>query len=455
MSLHIHARQLLSPSGWQSDQTVSVGRDGMITGVGDTPVKPDHCVDVLLPALSNLHSHSFQHAMAGLAETASTGDDDFWSWRQIMYHFLERLTPEHIGTIAAYVQMQMLEAGYAAQAEFHYLHHQADGTQYSDIAETSRRHLDAAVRTGIGYTHLPVLYTRGGTNDRELTGSQRRFGGDVDRFADLFETLRGSWRKWPADFELGVAPHSLRAVKPDGLALCTVLAPEGPIHIHAAEQTSEVDEVVAALGSRPVQWLLDHHDIDSRWCLIHATHLDAQELRKLAVSDAAVGLCPLTEANLGDGIFPATEFVALGGRYGIGSDSNLRITLTEELRTLEHSQRLRDRRRVRLTTPAHNSNGRSMYEQVALGGAQALGRRSGRIETGYYADLVALDGNHLSITGLRGDAVLDAWLFASADDVVSDVWSAGRHQVREGRHIDHDRIAEDYRRCITTLRQSL
>lgn len=455
MTLHIHARQLLSPNGWLSDQIVSIGRDGKITGVGDTSVRPDHCVDVLLPALSNLHSHSFQHAMAGLTETASTGDDDFWSWRQVMYHFVERLTPEDIGTIAAYVQMQMLEAGYAAQAEFHYLHHQADGTPYSDIAETSRRQVEAAVRTGIGYTHLPVLYTRGGTDNRQLTGGQRRFGGDVDRFANLFEALGSSWQQWPTDFELGVAPHSLRAVDADGLALCARLAPKGPIHIHAAEQTGEVDEVVATLGSRPVQWLLDHHDIDSRWCLIHATHLDTHELKRLAVSDAVVGLCPLTEANLGDGIFPATEFVALGGRFGIGSDSNLRITLTEELRTLEHSQRLRDRHRVRLTTPAYNSNGRSMYERAALGGAQALGRRSGRIETGYYADLVALDGNHLSIAGLTNDTVLDAWLFASTDDVVSDVWSAGRHQVREGRHIDHARIAEDYRSCITTLRRSL
>ena len=380
MTVKISAKQALTPDGWRENVTVHVGNDGRIDRIGSEEDGVDTKVGVLLPALSNVHSHSFQRAMAGLAERRGpTALDDFWTWRKVMYRFLEIFDPEDIGTIAAFVQMEMLEAGYAAQAEFHYVHHAPSGAAYEQIDETSQRHIEAAKLTGIGYTHLPVLYSQGGLDGRPLQGGQLRFGCEPGQFEDLYEAIQMHWSGLPADFHLGVAPHSLRAVTELGLQTCVDLAPAGPIHIHAAEQVGEVKEVVDALAARPVRWIMDNMPVDERWCFIHATHLDDGEVNDLARSKAVAGLCPLTEANLGDGIFRASDFMSEGGRIGIGSDSNINIALSEELRALEVSQRLRDKRRVVLSTEEMPSNGRFLYQAAAKGGAQALGRPSGEI----------------------------------------------------------------------------
>lgn len=456
MTKTIHARHALLPEGWARSVTVSIDETGHIASVNRDGDRAEHTVGILLPALSNLHSHSFQRAMAGLAERRGPGgQDDFWTWRSVMYRFLDILTPDDIGVIAAQVQKEMLEAGYAAQAEFHYVHHAPGGEAYEQIAETSLRHFEAARLTGIGYTHLPVLYMQGGLDGQELTGGQLRFGCDLDRFGALYEAIGSGLADMPEDCRLGIAPHSLRAVTKDGLQEAVRLAPEGPIHIHVAEQTSEVEAVLAAYGARPARWLMDQYPIDDRWCFIHATHLDQGEISDLAHSGAVAGLCPMTEANLGDGIFPADQFLSNGGAFGIGSDSNVRIALSEELRLLETSQRLRDRKRLILSDAETPSNGQSIYEKAALGGARALNRPSGEILPGCYADLVALDDSHIALAGLTGDTILDTWIFACSDDVISDVWSAGRHMVTHGHHVRHEEIERAFRTLIVRLRAML
>ena len=372
-----------------------------------------------------------------------------------MYRFLDVLSPDDVEVIAAQVQMEMLEAGYAAQAEFHYLHHGPEGETYDQIDETSVRHFEAARLTGIGYTHLPVLYMRGGMDGRALEGGQLRFGCSLEMYEALYSSLADRLEHLPSDYRLGVAPHSLRAVSPEGMHMATRLGQGGPVHIHAAEQVKEVQEVVNALGSRPVAWLLENMDVDERWCFIHATQMQPEETLGLARSGAVAGLCPITEANLGDGIFDGERYLGAGGRIGIGSDSNVRIGLTEELRMLEVSQRLPRKRRVVLTNEATPSNGLNLYKCAARGGSQALGRNAGRIEVGAVADLVALDDDAITIAGLREDAVLDAWIFAGGDDIVSDVWSAGRHMVRNGRHIYRDRIATAFSKTIVRLRGAI
>ncbi len=441
MKAKISARCVLTPDGWVRDRAVCVDATGRIASVGAEGFEASNAVGTLLPGMANVHTHSFQRAMAGLAETRGPkGADDFWTWRKVMYRFLELLTPEDVEAIAAMVHVAMLEAGYTASAEFHYLHHQPGGAAYDDRAEMAQRIMAASEASGIGLTLLPVLYTHGGLDRRPLAGGQLRFGCDRESFAQLYEAIARHTPALPADFRLGVAPHSLRAVDRDGLALCEALCPDGPVHIHAAEQVKEVAEVEAHLGARPVRWLLDNQPVDARWCLIHATHCDEGEVRDLASSGAVAGLCPTTEANLGDGTFPAESYLRGGGRFGIGSDSNIRISVTEELRALEQSQRLAFRRRAVLTSEAVPSNGRNLYERAAAGGAQAIGRAAGTIAPGQLADLVALRDDVPFLDWPDPDQRIDAWVFGVEEQAVSDVWSAGRHVVREGRHREGDAI---------------
>jgi len=453
MSVKISARQVLTAAGWRHNAKVTIDDSGTISEISDDDAQSDQSVGVLLPAMSNVHSHSFQRAMAGLAERRGPNAiDDFWTWRKVMYRFLDVLSPDDIEVIAAQVQMEMLEAGYAAQAEFHYLHHGPGGVSYDQIDETSLRHFEAAQLTGIGYTHLPVLYMRGGMDGRALEGGQLRFGCGLDSYEALHSSLGARLERLSSDFRLGVAPHSLRAVPIEGMHVAVRLGEGGPIHIHAAEQVKEVQEVKNALGSRPVAWLLENMDVDERWCFIHATQMQPEETLDLARSGAVAGLCPITEANLGDGIFDGERYLGAGGRFGIGSDSNVRIGLAEELRMLEVSQRLHGKRRVVLTDEETPSNGRKLYEGAARGSTQALGRNAGEIKVGALADLVALDDDAIAIAGLSEDAVLDAWIFAGGDDIVSDVWSAGRHMVSGGRHVHRDRIVPAFSETIVRLR---
>lgn len=442
----------LLPDGWARDVTVILGTDGRIASVTPDTTPTGHRIGVLLPAPVNAHSHAFQRAMAGLTERRGPDPrDTFWTWRQLMYRFLDQLTPEQVQAITALVQMEMLESGYATNVEFHYLHHQPGGVPYDTLSEMAQRITAAALQTGIGLTLLPVQYQYGGCDQSGLGPGQIRFGNDPDRFARLVEECRAALSALPADSTLGVAPHSLRAVSPKDIAHAHTLANGGPIHLHLAEQLKEVEEVSAAWGARPVDWLLDNVDVNEQWCLIHCTQMQPHETIALAETGAVAGLCPITESSLGDGIFDGVRWLGHNGRIAIGSDSNIRISLSEELRTLDYSQRLRDHSRAALATPDH-STGRSLFNAICAGGAQAAGRHSGQIAPGHWADLMTLDDNHIDLTGQSGDTILDTYIFAGDDRMVRDVWSAGRHLVTEGRHIARDQITTAYAKAMKPLR---
>ena len=446
----IHADWALLPEGWVRDVALQIER-GRIAAIGAAKGSAGHRVGCLLPAPVNLHSHAFQRAMAGMTERRSAGQDSFWTWRNLMYRFLDRLTPEDVEVIAAQVMVEMAESGYAAVAEFHYLHHQPGGVPYAGISEMSERIVNAAEETGFGLTLLPVLYQRGGCDGRALGPGQQRFGNEPDRFARLWEGAARSVARLP-DGATGVAPHSLRAVDLAGLRMAEVLVPGAPIHIHLAEQVAEVEEVSAAYGARPVEWLLANAGVDGRWCPIHCTQMTEDETLALARSGAVAGLCPITEANLGDGIFDGVRFLGAGGRWGVGSDSNVQITLSGELRLLEYSQRLRDRGRAMLAD-GERSTGRVLWEGAAEGGAQAAGRGAGVIAVGQWADLVALDMESLHLEGRGGDEILDAFVFAGNERLVADVWSAGRHIVQGGQHVAREAVAARFRTVMRGLRE--
>jgi formimidoylglutamate deiminase len=430
---------------------VSVDGNGVISSVEAGTRSGGARTGILLPAPVNLHSHAFQRAMAGLTERRGEDpSDSFWTWRKLMYRFLDHLSPEHVEAITAFVQLEMLEAGYAAVAEFHYLHHQPGGSPYGNLAELSSRISAAAATSGIGLTLLPVLYEHGGCDGRALGPGQVRFGNDPDRFGKLWDGAKASLKQLPGDASIGVAPHSLRAVSQQGLKFAEALAPDRPIHMHLAEQVAEVEEVQAAWGKRPADWLMSVHNVNERWCLIHSTQMTPDETVRLAQTGAVAGLCPITESSLGDGIFDGLRFVDAGGSYGVGSDSNIRISLAEELRTLEYSQRLNHRGRAMLATP-EKSTGRVLHEAVCVGGAQAAGRTSGAIAPGMLADLVALDAGHIDLAGRSGDTLLDTFIFAGDSSLVSDVWSAGRHVVKQGRHVAREAIKCAYGKATAQL----
>ncbi len=444
----------LLPSGWADDVRIE-HVDGRITGieVGAQPRPGDERGAVALPGLPNLHSHAFQRGMAGLAEARGPSDDSFWTWREVMYRFLDRLTPDDVEAIAALAYAEMLEAGFTRVGEFHYLHHDADGRAYADPAEMAGRIAAAAGTTGIGLTLLPVFYAHGGFGGAPAAPAQRRFLNDPDRFARLVEACRGHLTDLP-DANLGVAPHSLRAATPRQLAQITPLAGDGPIHIHIAEQLREVRDCLAWSHRRPVDWLLDHAAVDGRWCLVHATHISEAETVRLACSGATVGLCPITEANLGDGVFPAARFLDEGGRFGIGSDSNVLIDAAEELRLMEYGQRLTRQARNVLTAEARPSTGAALFVASLCGGARALGQGPAGLAVGAAADIVALDAEHPSLVGRSGDALLDAWIFASRGRAVERVWRGGRKVVEAGRHVDKDAITRRYRETLTKVLSS-
>jgi formimidoylglutamate deiminase len=451
----IFAKQALLPSGWADNVQVEI-EQGLISRITPNSIKSngDAAVDTLLPALANVHSHSFQRFMSGMTEHRSAGKDNFWSWRDLMYRFAGRMTPDDIEAVAAQVFMEMQEAGYASVGEFHYVHHQQGGAHYDDIAELSHRIFAAAANTGIGLTHLPVLYRYGGAGKAPLSDGQLRFGNSIDQFLKLFDAAQQQLAQLPDDCRMGIAPHSLRATSPEDLNAVLAAYKGGPVHIHIAEQTKEVDDVQAWLGAKPVEWLLNNFNIDANWCLIHATHMSESETVTLAKSGAVAGLCPITEANLGDGIFNGADYLNAGGAFGIGSDSNVQIALGGELRMLEYSQRLRDRARNMMVV-REGSIGHTLYTKAAIGGAQALGRNAGAIEIGRLADLVAVDSTAPQLCALTQNQLLDGLVFAAKDDVVSDVWSAGRHVVKDGRHFNREAIIANYKKAAASLLGSI
>lgn len=442
--------EALLPGGWASNVRLTIV-DGVIgaVAVDAVPAPGDERHRIALPGLGNVHSHAFQRGMAGLAEVRGPADDSFWTWRDIMYRFVARLTPDDLCAIAALAYVEMLETGFTRVGEFHYLHHAPDGTGFADPAEMSAAIMAAAGDSGIALTHLPVFYAHAGFGGTAPGERQRRFVCDVDGFARLVDAARAAARHLP-DAVVGVAPHSLRAVTPDELAAITRDA-SGPIHIHIAEQTREVDDCIAWSGARPVEWLLDHAPVDRRWCAVHATHMTAAETGRLAASGAVAGLCPITEANLGDGIFPAVRFLGAGGRFAVGSDSNVLIDATEELRLLEYGQRLVHRGRNLLAAAPGVHGGDALYRAALAGAGAALGARAALAE-GCPADIVGLDGAHPSLVGRRGPALADGLVFAAGRTGIDSVWRRGRKLVEHGRHVARERIAARY---ATVLRRLL
>jgi formimidoylglutamate deiminase len=451
------ARHALLPDGWAENVRFSWDAGGTLTEVStgaDAAAAGAPAVQWVVPGMVNLHSHAFQRAMAGLAETAGAGDDSedsFWTWRELMYGFAGRIGPEQLEAVAAQLFVDCLRHGYTSVCEFHYLHRAPDGRPYAKPAEMAGRVAQAAQATGMGLTMLPVLYSHGGFGGQPLGERQRRFKSGVDDVLAIVEAL-APWRS--GQFETGAAPHSLRAATLEQIVeLAGALPAMRPLHIHIAEQQAEIDACLLAHGQRPVDLLLERAAIDARWCLVHATHVSDAEVAGMAASGAVVGLCPATEANLGDGLFPLAPFMAAGGRFGIGSDSHVGTSPVEELRWLEYGQRLRAQRRNIAVGQRQKNVGDFLWNQALLGGAQASGRPVGALGVGRRADLLVLDGDHPNLATARENDILGLLVFAGNDNLVRDVLVGGRWVVRAGRHVEQDAIARRYLAALTQLRE--
>lgn len=451
---------VFSETGWLSPGWIQIDASGAIDGVGSsapTGVEITTVAGAAIPGMANLHSHAFQRAMAGLAEHGRGEKDSFWTWRDVMYRFLAEITPDDLAAIAAQLYVELLKAGYTSVGEFHYLHHRPDGAAYEDLAAMSRAIVSAARTTGIALTHLPVLYAAGGFGGAEANSGQRRFLNTGDDLLTIRTVIAEDTAGDP-DITVGLALHSLRAVPPEMLAdvvgAITADDPQSPIHIHIAEQLREVDDCVAWCGKRPVEWLMDVADIGPHWCLVHATHMNDDERMRLAKSGAIAGLCPTTEANLGDGLFGLRPYLDAGGQFGIGSDSHISTSPVEELRWLEYGQRLVSHQR-NIAGSADISTGTALYNAASRGGAQALGRNAGTIAPGKRADIVVLDCDHPVLANANADALLDAFVFSGNVTPVRDVMVAGAWVVRDGCIGGEQKIADDYRRTAARLRAFL
>ncbi len=448
--LGLHFGAALLPEGWARNVRITIS-DGLIASLeaDAAPAAGDSRHGALIPGLPNLHSHAFQRAMAGLAEVRGDTADSFWTWRELMYRFLNRMTPQDVRNIAAMAQVEMLETGFTRVGEFHYLHHATDGRPYADVAEMAGAIVEAADETGIGLTLLPVFYAHSGFGGQAPTVGQRRFLNDIDGFHRLLDDADRQASRL-ADAVVGVAPHSLRAVTPAELSALAELAGNRPFHIHIAEQEKEVADCMGWSGARPVEWLLANAPVGPRWCLVHATHVTEAEIIGIAQAGAVVGLCPITEANLGDGLFPAAPYLKAGGRFGIGSDSNVRIDATEELRLLEYGQRLAERGRNLFAQGAARSTGADLFAGALAGGAQALGADSG-LRMGAVFDAASLDLSHPSLANRVSEALLDGLIFAAGERGIDCVWRRGEQLVQGGRHVRRAAIAQRYAATLCRL----
>jgi formimidoylglutamate deiminase len=452
MTTKIWAEQALLADGWAESIEITVDAGGNIESVTSASADTDaERAGVLIPAIPNVHSHAHQRAMAGLGERAGNREDSFWTWRKVMYHYLERIQPEHLFHIAAQLYLEMLKAGYSCVAEFQYLHHDPDGRPYTDRAEMSLQCLQAARHVGLGFTALPVLYRYGGFGSADPLAGQRRFLNDAVEFVDILRSLQRA-TAGDGNCSVGIAPHSLRAI--DRALLGEVIGEvDNPaaIHIHIAEQTKEVDDCVAWSGMRPVEWLFEHFDVGHNWCLIHATHMNESETRRMAGSGCVAGLCPTTEANLGDGLFNAVDYIGQDGIWAIGSDSHISIDPVEELRWLEYGMRLQKRRRNLLASEAIANTGRRLLDGALDGGARACGRRIGRIAPGYRADLLVLADDHPRLYGRSRNDLIDSWIFSGNENFVRDVYIGGNKLIDNGHHAEEQRIARNYRETLDQL----
>lgn len=456
----IFAPQALLPDGWADNVLIEIDKDGWIVGVDSFKASPPAAGTAeivsgpLIPGMPNVHSHAFQRAMAGLAERASGKKDNFWSWRETMYRFLALLAPEDMEALAAHVYVEMLKAGYTSVGEFHYIHHDTNGKPYADPAAMSRHMVRAALETGIAITHMPVLYAHGGFGEKPPAEGQKRFISDVAGVMHIVENIYGEFAAIP-QVTVGFAHHSLRAVSPamlhEGTAAIRRLIPDAPIHIHAAEQMAEVEGCIEWSGKRPVEWLLENGQVDDKWCFIHCTHMTPAETQALAASGVVAGLCPTTEANLGDGIFPLVDYFHAGGAFAIGSDSHISVNMVEELRWLEYVQRLLRRERTIISDAELPSVGAMLYERATQGGARALGRKCGRIDIGHRADFIVLDPDMGVMTGKLRDHILDTAIFAASRNPVKDVMAGGRWVVQNGHHKREEQYRARFRAVLSKV----
>ncbi len=448
----------LLPGGWAESVEITLDEAGNIAGVRTAkPYTQGERIDLLIPGIPNVHSHAHQRAMAGLGERAGQlagkSADNFWTWRKVMYHYLERIQPHHLFNISAQLYLEMLKAGYTSVGEFQYLHHDLDGRPYANHAEMSLQCMHAAASVGLGFTALPVLYRYAGFGEAEPLPGQKRFLNDADDFVRIVDALQAVASK-DANTSVGIAPHSLRAVSQS--LLSEVINSCGPgnlaaIHIHIAEQTIEVDDCLAWSQQRPVEWLFNHFEVNQNWCLVHATHMSESESATLANSGAVAGLCPTTEANLGDGLFNAVDYFKANGRWAIGSDSHISIDPVEELRWLEYGQRLNTRSRHLLVSAQNLNTGRNLLDGVLHGGALACGRKIGRIETGYRADFISLDTRQPRLYGRIQDDLIDSWIFSGNTNLVESVYVGGKKIIDQGHHTDEETIAQKFRQTLDEL----
>ena len=451
------AAMLWTPAGWHADTGLTVDERGRIAAI--ERAEPTASARWIVPGIANLHSHAFQRAMAGMAERQTNPNlaglgprdehDSFWTWRETMYRFAARFDPDTLQAVAAQLYAEMLEAGYTTVCEFHYLHHAPNGRPYADPAAMSRALIAAARETGIRLTLLPVLYMTGGFDGRALSERQQRFAHGVDDYLCLLDTLCGDVGE---QLHIGACFHSLRAVPPEPMDAVLATLPGGmPVHVHIAEQVAEVDDCVAMRGARPVQWLLAKADVDARWTLVHATHLDADELQGIARSGATVAICPTTEANLGDGLFPLRAYLDAGGAWGIGSDSHISVSPVEELRWLEYGQRLVTRHRNIAVRADSTSVGETLLRGVSASAAQSSGQAIGALVEGAGADFVVLDTDAPQFAGATAADAIDRWVFSGNRNLVGDVYVGGQQCVADGQHRDRDAIAKRYRKAMHTL----
>ena len=436
---YFFAQRALLSSGWAKEVLFSV-KDGQFHSFKTdcAPTAECHVLSgPVLPTIANVHSHAFQRVMAGAAEVSLNPNDSFWSWRDLMYKIVQKLTPEDAYIIAKQLYIDMLKAGYTQVGEFHYLHHDAGGKHYGQIGEMANQIISAANESGMGLTLLPVLYSHSGFGGQAPNAGQARFINSTDSYLALHQSCDKTLANHPIH-KLGICFHSLRAVtKPQIERVLQSLAKDCPVHIHIAEQQKEVQDSLAFSGQRPVEWLHNEIGLDARWCLVHATHLTDAERQTIASSQAVAGLCPTTEANLGDGIFPGVAFEQDNGRWGIGSDSHVSLSIVEELRTYEYGQRLRDQQRNRLYRPDQTSVGDNLYQQALLGGNQACDVSLGLAE-GNRADFMVLDESHPFIAASEAKDLLNRWLFATNENLVKDVFVAGNHTIENFRHQQED-----------------
>lgn len=455
----LFAAHAFLPEGWRENVLLEWDASGALTrvtpGLSLAPDGVTQSAGPLIPGMPNLHSHAFQRAMAGLTEYRANPTDSFWSWRDLMYRFAARITPDDLGAIARWLYVEMLKAGYTSVCEFHYVHHAQDGQRYASPAELAQRVVDAAGETGIGMTMLPVLYQYSGFGARAPRDDQRRFINTPEQLLGIVDTLR-TWRPEHGALRYGVAPHSLRAVSNDSLRVLLkgldAMSPGAPVHIHIAEQTAEVEACLETKGARPVQWLLDRFDVNARWCLVHATHIDANETAALARSGAIAGLCLTTEANLGDGIFPTHDYLDAGGAFGVGSDSHIGVDWRAELRLLEYGQRLVRRERNVLASQQQTHVADRLFGAALQGGARATGRATGALQAGARADFIVLDARHPNLAEQRAQTWLSSIVFCEHGETpVLDVYTGGTRVVQARRHRDEARLYTDYRAALARL----